>query len=115
MRLSVVLSKIVCGASLGIMVVTGASANDDTCMQLMYHHGLATSAQLNCRYEYYNQNVINEAGMCMSKAKDFGADDAMESALRAGLSDFQYQFDEVEDKQAICTAFLNEFNDFVSN
>ena len=117
MRLLVILSKV--GITIGLVAITvlsqAAIDKGNTCMQLMYDHGLATSAQLNCGFEYYNQNVINEASMCMKKAKDFGASAAMEDALRNGLSDFQYQFNEMKDKRAICTAFLNEFSDFVSN
>lgn len=50
MQLQAALVKIVCGVSLlaGLSLLAHASNYD--CTQLMYDHGLATSAQMNCGY-----------------------------------------------------------------
>lgn len=42
------------GLSLGLL--TSALASDDySCTQLMYDHGLASGAQFNCGYKFYNE------------------------------------------------------------
>lgn len=114
MRLQVAWGKIGIGFSL-IAILTGAVHAEDngyTCMQLMYDHGLATSAQVNCGYEYYNSAIIEDADECLALAKQVNQSDDLKDVLKAGLADFQGQYNETDDKQRICDAFANEF-DFI--
>jgi|26BtaG_2_1085354.scaffolds.fasta_scaffold06360_2 hypothetical protein len=119
MQLRVVLAKIGIGVSLlASLAVSGqalAADDDYSCMQLMYEHGLATSAQAHCGYRYYNQTIISSAAQCMSKGIDFGIQREMEDALKAGVEDFQGQYNQASDKNDICGVFLADFGEFVSN
>ena len=113
MQLQAAWGKIGIGVSLFVALTGIAQASDDySCMQLMYEHGLATSAQLNCGYETYNNAIIEEASECLALAESVGRDVEFENVLKAGVTDFQTQYDESSNKQRICAAFANEF-DFI--
>ena len=97
------------GLSLGLF--TPALASDDyNCTQLMYEHGLATSAQLHCGYNTYSKAVIEDAGKCMVLANKFGKGTQLENALKEGMSDFQAEYNGADDKPRICADFADEFS-----
>lgn len=115
MRSPAVLAKIGIMGSLVIGLSSPVLASDDyDCTQLMYEHGLATSAQAYCGYESYNESVINKAAQCMALAEQHGKSSQLEGALRAGLSDFQMEYEEASSKTDICRAFSDEFSLFVN-
>ena len=76
----------------------------------MYDHGLATSAQLNCGYETYNNAIIEDASECLALAESVGRGVEFENVLKAGITDFQTQYDESSNKPHVCAAFANEFD-----
>lgn len=111
MQLQAGLGKIVCGVSLLAGMSMSALASDEyNCTQLMYDHGLATSAQMNCGYDTYSKAIIEDAGKCMALASRFGTEAQLESALKEGATDFQTQYNEVGDKKRICAVFADEFS-----
>lgn len=113
MRLQAAWGKIGIGVSLIIAFGSAAYANEDyTCMQLMYDHGLATSAQANCGYKHYNDTIIEDAAQCMAIAENVGRESDLKDALTAGITDFQGQYNEVGDKKRLCSVFVDEF-DFI--
>ncbi|MGP9511096.1 hypothetical protein ACT3RN_00695 [Psychrobacter sp. AOP5-GZ1-6] len=90
---------------------TPALASDDyNCMQLMYEHGLATSAQLHCGYNTYSDAIIEDAGKCMALAGRFGKGTQLENALKEGIADFQNQYNEADNKKRMCADFADEFS-----
>lgn len=94
MQSQVGLGKIGITVSLLIGLSTSVLASDDyNCTQLMYDHGLATSAQLYCGYDDYNKAIIEDAGKCMALANDYGKGKPkqLENALKEGLADFQME------------------------
>lgn len=98
-----------------LMLSTSISsfAEDYTCMQHFYNYGLATYAQTSCKFKYWNDEVTNYASKCYALAESLGETQNLENALKAGLSDFQRQYGEAEDKQEICQAFQDDFSNFV--
>ncbi|MEH6668230.1 MAG: hypothetical protein V7689_10795 [Psychrobacter sp.] len=111
MRLQDTLFKICIGVSLSLGLFTPALASDDyNCTQLMYEHGLATSAQMNCGYDTYSKAIIEDAGKCMALANKFSKETQLENALKEGMSDFQTQYNEADDKKRICADFADEFS-----
>ncbi len=113
MRSQTVLVKL--GITISLLAGISASAlasQDYNCTQLMYDHGLATSAQLYCKYEYYNEEIISSGGRCMALADHYGQGkrDQLENALKAGLADFQMQYEDASNKADICSEFADEFS-----
>lgn len=111
MQLQAGLVKIGIGVSLSLSLLMPALASDDyNCTQLMYDHGLAKSAQMNCGYDTYSKAIIEDAGKCMALANRFGKGDQLENALEEGMSDFQSEYNETDNKQRICADFADEFS-----
>lgn len=113
MRLQAGLARIGITVSLSLSLLTSALASDDyNCTQLMYDHGLATSAQLYCRYEYYNEEIISSGGRCMALADHYGQGkrDQLENALKEGLADFQMEYEAASNKAGVCSEFAEAFS-----
>lgn len=113
MRSQGTLAKIGCGVSLLAGLCLPAMANNYDCTQLMYDHGLATSAQLNCGYESYNNAVISKAAQCMALAGQYDDSERLESALRSGIADFQSEYDSASSKEEVCSALASSLPMFV--
>lgn len=114
MQLQAGLVKIGIGVSLSLSLFTPALASDDyNCTQLMYEHGLATSAQLYCGYEDYSEAVISKASQCMALAEDHGESDRLKETLKEGLADFQAEYENASNKKEICSVFADQFPLFV--
>lgn len=113
MQLQAALVKIGIGVSLSLGLFTPALASDDyNCTQLMYEHGLATSAQLYCGYEYYNEDIIASGARCMALADQYGQGKPkqLKDALKEGLADFQMEYEAASNKAGICSEFAGEFS-----
>ncbi|WP_440464360.1 hypothetical protein [Psychrobacter sp. ASPA161_6] len=116
MRLQAALVKIGIGVSLSLSLLTPALASgDENCTQLMYDHGLATSAQLYCGYEYYNEEIIASGARCMALADQYGQGKPkqLKDALKEGLADFQMEYEVASNKAGICSEFADQFSMFV--
>lgn len=111
MRLPTGLLKIGIGVSLALCLPAQADGYD--CTQLMYEHGLATSAQINCGYESYNNAVIDKVAQCMTLAEKHGQAERLAGVLKEGIADFTSQYNSVDNKPAICQAFADNFPLFV--
>lgn len=113
MRLRAVLVKMGIGFSLSLSLCTQALADDDyNCTQLLYDHGLATSAQMNCGYDAYSKTIIEDAGKCMALANQYGKGkpEQLENALKEGLADFQMEYEAASNKAGICSEFADAFS-----
>lgn len=113
MRLQNILVKTGVTIGLSLSLFTPALAGDDySCTQLMYDHGLATSAQLYCGYEYYNEEIIARGARCIALADEYGQGkpDQLENALKEGLVDFQIEYEEASNKAGICNEFAETFS-----
>ena len=114
MKIREIFLKVTIAVSILTVGSISALASDDyNCTQLMHEHGLATSAQANCGYESYSDTVIKKASQCMMLADKHGQADRLTGVLSEGVADFQNQYDSVDDKQAICQAFADNFPLFV--
>lgn len=114
MWLQAVLVKTGIAVCLLLGLLAPALANDNyNCTQLMYEHGLATSAQLHCGYEDYNEAVISKASQCMALAEDHGESDRLKETLKEGLADFQAEYEDASSKKEICSGFADQFPLFV--
>ena len=114
MQLQAGLVKIGIGVSLSLGLFASALASGDyNCTQLMYDHGLATSAQLYCGYEDYSEAVIDKAAQCMALAEERGESDRLKGVLREGLADFQAEYEDASNKPDICSVFADQFPLFV--
>lgn len=113
MRLRAGLVKTGITVSLLAGLSTPVLASDDyNCTQLMYDHGLATSAQLYCEYNDYNKAIIEDAGKCMALANQYGKGkpEQLENALKEGLADFQMEYEAASNKADICSEFADAFS-----
>lgn len=113
MRSLAILVKIGITVSLSLSLFTPTLASDGyNCTQLMYDHGLATSAQLYCGYEYYNEEIIASGARCMALADHYGKGKPkqLKDALKEGLADFQMEYDAASNKADICSEFADEFS-----
>lgn len=113
MRLRAGLARIGITVSLSLGLFASALASDDyNCTQLMYDHGLATSAQLYCEYEYYNEEIIANGARCMALADGYGQGkrDQLENALKEGLADFQMEYEAASSKASVCSEFADAFS-----
>lgn len=114
MQLQAGLVKIGIGVSLSLSLLTPALASDDeNCMQLMYDHGLASGAQFNCGYEFYNENIISRARQCMAIADEYGERDRLSGALASGLKDFNSEYESTDSKHRLCVDFAEDYPSFV--
>lgn len=114
MQSRVGLGKIGIMVSLLAGLSTSVLAGDDyNCTQLMYEHGLATSAQLNCGYEGYSEAVISKAGQCLALAEKHGESDRLKGVLKEGLADFQAEYENTSNKKEVCSEFADQFPLFV--
>lgn len=113
MQLRVGLAKI--GITVSLLAGPSASvlgSDDYNCTQLMYDHGLATSAQLHCGYDNYNKAIIEDAGKCMALANEYGKGKLgqLEDALKEGLADFQMEYEAASNKASVCSEFADAFS-----
>ncbi|WP_010197070.1 hypothetical protein [Psychrobacter sp. PAMC 21119] len=100
--------------SLSLGLFTSVLASDDyDCTQLMYEHGLATSAQMNCGYESYSEAVISKASQCIALAEEHGESGRLKETLKEGLADFQAEYEDASNKKEICSGFADQFSLFV--
>lgn len=116
MRLLAVWGKIGTMVSI-VFIMMNANAkllNEDyMCTQLMYDHGLASGAQFNCGFEYYNEDVIDEARTCMEGAEILGKEDELHEILATGLKDFNDAYAQTDAKYKLCRDFAEEYSFFV--
>ena len=114
MQLPAGLVKIVIGVSLSFLMMVSALASDDeNCMQLMYDHGLASGAQFNCGYKFYNKNIISRAKQCIAMADEYGESDQLNDALASGLKDFNSAYETTDSKHNLCVDFAESYPSFV--
>ncbi len=114
MRSQGILIKTVVTIGMSLVLFAPALASDDyNCTQLMYDHGLATSAQLNCGYESYSNAVISKAAQCMALAEQHDDSARLESVLKSGIADFQSEYDNASSKEGICSALASSLPMFV--
>ena len=114
MQLQGTLVKIVVTVYLSLGLFASALASDDEdCMQLMYDHGLASGAQFNCSYEFYNENIISRAKQCMTIADEYGERDRLSEALASGLEDFNSEYESTDGKYNLCVDFAENYPSFV--
>lgn len=114
MQLQAGLVKIGIGVSLSLSLFMPVLASDDeNCMQLMYDHGLASGAQFNCGYEFYNENIISRAKQCMAIADEYGERDRLSGALVSGLKDFNSEYESTDGKHSLCVDFAENYPSFV--
>lgn len=84
-----------------------------SCIQHMYNVGLATNAQINCGFKYWNDAVSTYGSVCFAKFTKPNQQKSLEDAILAGVRDFDAQYRQAKDKKAICRAFQQDFSDFV--
>lgn len=114
MWLQAALVKTSIAVSLSLGLFASALASDNyNCTQLMYEHGLATSAQLHCGYKDYSEAVISKVSQCMALAEENGESDRLKETLKEGLADFQAEYEEANSKKEICSGFADQFSLFV--
>ena len=106
-------SKLGIGISLMIGLSASAQASSDYCKDLIYNHGLASSAQFTCGYEFYNDNVIRDAKQCMAQAVKDGDDSELSSIMKDGFMEFKILYEEAPAPYKVCTKFVKDFPSFV--
>ena len=106
-------SKLGIGISLMIGLSASAQASSDYCKDLIYNHGLASSAQFTCGYEFYNDNVIRDAKQCMAQAVKDGDDSELSSIMKDGFTEFKELYEDAVSPHRLCTTFAQEYSSFV--
>lgn len=113
MQLRKNLVKIACAFVSVICLSVPALSNEVDCPKLLYNHGFASSAQFNCGFEFYNDNVITQARQCMADADEYGESDRLSEALASGLKDFNAEYEATDGKHNLCVDFAENYPSFV--